>query len=140
MGMELEDELDMLRDEIATWQRRNPGAHHRDELKGRVIKATRRALERGVTTKQTAELLGLKACMLARWLRVDATVNKIEGMLREMKVIGPEAPTPAPAQVSKARPRGQMLRARWPRLLLPGGLVVEGLDTEQVITILRALR
>ena len=40
VGMELEDELEELRDEIATWQRRNPGAHHRDELKGRVVKAT----------------------------------------------------------------------------------------------------
>ena len=138
--MELEDELDMLREEIATWERRNPGAHHRGELKSRVVKVARSAQECGVTTKQAAELLGLKACMLARWLRVDTTVNKIEGMLREMKVIGAEATTPATVQVSKARRRGQVLRARWPRLLAPGGLVVEGLDTEQIITILRALR
>lgn len=136
MGMELEDELEKLRGEVATWERRNPGAHLKRDIKDRLIAAASRAIERGATASHTAELLGVKPCRLSRWLRVGGAVTKIEGVLREMTVIGPDAPVSVP----QTRPRAEVLEGRWPRVMLPGGIVVEGLDTEQVITLLRALR
>ncbi len=87
--MELEDELEKLRGEVATWERRNPGAHLKRDLKGRLIVAARGAIERGTTASHTAELLGVKPCRLSRWLRVGGAVTKNEGRLREMSTRSP---------------------------------------------------
>lgn len=134
--MELDDELEKLRTEVKRWERRNPGSRIRRELKGRLIEVAQQAAEQGISGKITATRLGLEPSTLYRWLRVHSTVDKVEGMLREMKVIGPDAPTPTPMSQAQT----EALDKRWPKLTLPGGIVVEGLETEQVITIVRALR
>ena len=86
--MELEQELDKLRDEVERWGRQNLGAGIRHDLKGRMVGATKRAIAEGATASQVAEHLGVKPENLSRWLRVDATVVKVEGMLRELKSSG----------------------------------------------------
>lgn len=134
--MELEQELDKLRDEVERWGRQNLGARIRHDLKGRMVVATKRAIAEGATASQVAEHLGVKPENLSRWLRVDATVVKVEGMLRELKVIGPETVEAKPGR----RARAPLFKKTPPRLLLPGGIAVEGLDLEQLVTVLRCLR
>lgn len=130
--MELEQELHKLREEVETWRRRNGGAYLRRDMRARLVEAARRAQVAGATTRAIAEHLGVKEDTLARWLRADKNVEKVEGMLREMNVLG-EEPLP---RVTK-RP---LFKKGPPRLLMPGGIVVEGLNLEQLLTVLRGLR
>ncbi len=116
--MELDDELEKLRKEVKRWERRNPGSRIRRELKGRLIEVAQRAAEQGISGKSTATRLGLEPSTMYRWLRVHSTVDKVEGMLREMKVIGPDAPIPTPMPHTPT----EALDQRWPRLTLPGGI------------------
>ncbi|MCX4239042.1 hypothetical protein [Paraliomyxa miuraensis] len=129
--MEREDELRALGKELDALGPVGGRGHIKGDLKVRIVAAAKRAIGGDTKRADVAAVLGMSASTLGRWLHEDAAKREVR-LLREMTVIGGEPDSGS--HYSSAETRG-----RWPRVVLPNGVVLEGLDTEQIVTILRAL-
>jgi transposase-like protein len=101
---------------------RTSGARYPEELQREAVKCLHEGLEQGLSIRQMAAKSGISSPTLRGWLR------SCTGGLRAVEVMGEE-------RLVSGRSGERQDRV----LVTPGGLRVEGLELEEIATLLRVL-
>ena len=124
------DEISAMASEI--WRRRNEAPRRRwrapDDLREQVLEYARDCREQGEPVVDIAGRLGMVESTLYRWLRVESEQCSPE--LKSVSIVPAMDGIEEEVEIRRQEPV---------RLITPQGYVVEGLDAELVVEVLRAL-
>ncbi|MCP4902046.1 MAG: transposase [bacterium] len=124
------DEIRALASEISGRRNKAPGRRWRapDDLRERALEYARECREQGEPVVDIAGRLGMVESTLYRWLRLEDEMGSPE--LKSVAII--PASSEADSRVIDERPQRV-------RLITPQGYIVEGLDVDMVVDVLREL-